>query len=91
MHVIYVCTNVCISLYCICMYYACMYMYAACIYACIIHTHMMHVGPCVLNNCLIQLHFNFFNGLLRGPVPLDLPLVRMHMGNCNLTMADSKL
>jgi len=36
--------------------------------------------------------FNFFKWLSEGAgIPLDPPLVRMHRGNCNLRIADSKL
>src|SRR6218665_2044859 len=40
----------------------------------------------------IKLHFNLFKWFSEGArIPLDPPQVRMHRGNCNLTMADSKL
>jgi len=36
--------------------------------------------------------FNIFKWFSEGArIPIDPPFVRMHMGNCNVTMADSKL
>src|SRR6218665_1656935 len=58
------------------------------------HTYMMQVHVCTQCILKIKLHlYIFFNGLVRGSIgsPLDSPLVKMHRGNCNLTMADSKL
>jgi len=62
-----------------------------CMNVCIIHTYMMHVCIYSMNYFYKITLVNFLNGLVRGPDPLDPPLVRMHRGNCNLTMADSKL
>jgi len=66
--------------------HVCMYV---CINVCVslYHTYMMHVCTQRIFKYKITL-FNFLNGLV---IPLDLPLIRMHRGNCNLTMADSKL
>src|SRR6218665_2177871 len=80
--------------------YSGMYMYACmhqCIYITVYHMYVLgvHVSVyvCMYNiyvhdACMsAKLHFLIFlNGLV---IPLDPPLVRMHRGNCNLTMADS--
>jgi len=84
--------------------YVCMHqrtcMYIS-VYVCITHASIcvcMHVSY-IHNACMYATIFknkitlvNFLNGLVRGArISLDPPLVRMHMGNCNATMADSKL
>src|SRR6218665_1030355 len=99
----YISVYVCI-MYVLCMHntyicvYVCMYTNTNQIYnACNVtpkcesearnHTYMMQV----CTQCIFKINFNFLNGLVRDLDPLDSPLVRMHRGNCNLTMADSKL
>ena len=73
---------------CICMYYACM-----CVYVCMYHTFIHDAYTCMYSmNFFYKITlFNVLNGFVRGPDPLDPPLVKMHKGNSNLTMADSKL
>src|SRR6218665_3107271 len=82
---IYVCINVGISLY---MYVLCMHVS---VYVCMYHTYVHDACKHVMIFFYKITLFNFLNGLVRARIPLDPPLVRMHRGNCNLTMVDSNL